>query len=221
MRIAFTLLQRYSSSLSRLRPVGSPALRTTARLRGVSAVDGQVAWASGTGGTVLRTVDGGETWDRRLVPDADGLDFRDIEAFDERRRTSCQLVKEAVADLQDDRRRSDLGAPAYQPRPQGLSRRPGILGRRPRARPGRPGGRKVRHPGDRRRGQDAGTGSHLTECRRRLPGEGAFAASGTCLVVSRATETPGSEPAAGRVFRSNDRGRTWTVHTTPIQPGNS
>ena len=27
---------------------------TTARLRGVSASDGQVVWASGTGGTVLR-----------------------------------------------------------------------------------------------------------------------------------------------------------------------
>ena len=57
---------------------------TEARLRGLSAVSGQVAWASGTGGTVLRSVDAGRTWVRRPVPDADGLDFRDIEAIDEK-----------------------------------------------------------------------------------------------------------------------------------------
>jgi len=31
---------------------------TTAGLRGIDSVDGTVAWASGTEGTVLRTVDG-------------------------------------------------------------------------------------------------------------------------------------------------------------------
>ena len=34
----------------------------TARLRGLSAVSDRVAWASGSGGTVLRTVDGGRSW---------------------------------------------------------------------------------------------------------------------------------------------------------------
>ena len=34
---------------------------TSARLRGVSAVSAQVAWASGSLGTVVRTVDGGST----------------------------------------------------------------------------------------------------------------------------------------------------------------
>ena len=34
----------------------------TARLRGVSAVTERVAWASGSGGTILRTADGGATW---------------------------------------------------------------------------------------------------------------------------------------------------------------
>ena len=32
------------------------------RLRGISAVDVNTAWASGQKGTVLRTVDGGEQW---------------------------------------------------------------------------------------------------------------------------------------------------------------
>lgn len=52
------------------------------RLRGISAVDAQVAWASGREGTVLRTVDGGAHWQARPVPGAEQLDFRDIQAFD-------------------------------------------------------------------------------------------------------------------------------------------
>ena len=48
---------------------------TTENLRGVSAVSRQVAWASGTHGTYLRTVDGGRTWTPGQVPDAEGLDF--------------------------------------------------------------------------------------------------------------------------------------------------
>jgi len=43
---------------------------TTTRLRGVSAVNENVAWASGAAGTVLRTVDGGARWDRVSVPNA-------------------------------------------------------------------------------------------------------------------------------------------------------
>lgn len=51
------------------------------RLRGISAVNAQVAWASGQKGTVLRTVDGGTVWQAMHVDGADALDFRDIEAF--------------------------------------------------------------------------------------------------------------------------------------------
>lgn len=54
---------------------------TTENLRGVSAVSRQVAWASGTHGTYLRTVDGGGTWTVGQVPDAAGLDFRGVVAF--------------------------------------------------------------------------------------------------------------------------------------------
>ncbi len=52
------------------------------RLRGISAVDQDIAWASGREGTVLRTVDGGAHWINVSVPEAKALDFRDIEAFD-------------------------------------------------------------------------------------------------------------------------------------------
>lgn len=54
----------------------------TVRLRGISAVDADVAWASGREGTVLRTTDGGRHWQALQIPGAGALDFRDVEAFD-------------------------------------------------------------------------------------------------------------------------------------------
>ena len=59
---------------------------TTASLRGIYSVDGTIAWASGTGGTVLKTIDGGTHWQKCAIPDAatDGatLDFRGVQAWD-------------------------------------------------------------------------------------------------------------------------------------------
>src|SRR5579864_7177846 len=56
---------------------------TTASLRGVWAVSEKVAWASGSGGTWLRTIDGGKTWKASKVEGASDLDFRAVRAFDE------------------------------------------------------------------------------------------------------------------------------------------
>jgi photosystem II stability/assembly factor-like uncharacterized protein len=58
------------------------AVNTTASFRGLSVVNEKVVWASGTGGTVIKTTDGGKTWKVMTVPGAEKLDFRDIEAFD-------------------------------------------------------------------------------------------------------------------------------------------
>src|ERR1700690_2388870 len=55
---------------------------TTASFRGLSAVSSDIVWASGTGGTIIRTTDGGATWSVRTVAGAEKLDFRGIHAFD-------------------------------------------------------------------------------------------------------------------------------------------
>ena len=54
---------------------------TTENLRGASVVSEQVAWASGSHGTYLRTMDGGHTWNVAQVPSAATLDFRGVVAF--------------------------------------------------------------------------------------------------------------------------------------------
>ena len=56
---------------------------STADLRGIDNVGDGIAWASGSHGTVLRTLDSGTTWQPCATPpDAEALDFRGIQAFD-------------------------------------------------------------------------------------------------------------------------------------------
>lgn len=51
-------------------------------LRGLSVVNNKIIWASGSGGTVLRSVDAGETWENIVVLGYEKTDFRDIHGFD-------------------------------------------------------------------------------------------------------------------------------------------
>jgi photosystem II stability/assembly factor-like uncharacterized protein len=55
---------------------------TDASLHGLSIAGDNVVWASGTGGTFVRTTDGGETWHVGTVAGAEKLDFRDVYAID-------------------------------------------------------------------------------------------------------------------------------------------
>ena len=56
---------------------------TSASLRGIHSLGNGIAWASGTEGTILRTTDMGQHWQRCATPPAaDHLDFRGIQAFD-------------------------------------------------------------------------------------------------------------------------------------------
>ena len=56
---------------------------TNAGLRGIHTVTANIAWASGTNGTVLRTLDGGQNWLSCTVPaGAEKLDFRSVWAWD-------------------------------------------------------------------------------------------------------------------------------------------
>ena len=77
--LALLLVAGAASAQSRITPQESGV---EVRLRGISAVDADTAWASGREGTVLRTTDAGAHWQVIKVPGAEALDFRDVEGFD-------------------------------------------------------------------------------------------------------------------------------------------
>ena len=192
---------------------------TTARLRGLCVVDERVAWTSGAGGTVLRTIDRGTTWERKRITGADSLDFRDIEAFDDRTAYALSIGEGPlsriyktqdggatwVLQFKNQDARGFLDALAFWDSQKGIALGDPV------------NGRFVILITD-----DGGKfWSQIPPERmpKSLPGEGAFAASGTCLIV-QGDRNAWFGTGAGRVFRSTDRGRTWTVHGTPIRAGN-
>jgi photosystem II stability/assembly factor-like uncharacterized protein len=193
---------------------------TRARLRGVSAVDAKVAWASGSNGAYLKTRDGGATWTPGTVPGAEALDFRDVDAFDA---ATAYLLSIGEGDKSRIYKTTDGGSNWTL---QFASRNPkaffdsiafwdvnnGIA---------------VSDPVDGRflliKTTDGGvTWKEVSPIRmpHALPGEAAFAASGTCITVQgRNNVWFGTGGAAARVFRSSDQGNTWDVAATPILSG--
>ncbi len=55
---------------------------TKTSLRGLSVVNDNVIWVSGSGGTVGKSSNGGKNWKWMTVKGFEKVDFRDIEAFD-------------------------------------------------------------------------------------------------------------------------------------------
>jgi len=82
-RIYFTflLICFFTTAFSQSVEVLSNGSR--ASLRGISAIDDNTVWVSGSNGNVGRSVDGGRTWEWKTVPGFEKRDFRDIEAFDQ------------------------------------------------------------------------------------------------------------------------------------------
>lgn len=201
-------------------PQKSPA---TERLRGVSAVSHKVAWASGNKGTVLRTVDGGETWVRLEVPDAAALDFRDIEALDAKTAFVLSIGNGNASRIY----RTNDGGRSWtlqftNPDPKAFYDALAFWDRDHGLAVGDPvdGHMTVLRTAD---GGRTWTVLPAATMPAAMPGEGAFAASGTCLVAGFGTHawlgTGGATRA--RVFHSADRGETWTVATTQLAAANA
>jgi photosystem II stability/assembly factor-like uncharacterized protein len=187
---------------------------TTASLRGVSAVNDKVVWASGTGGTYLVTTDGGATWRAGKVPGAETLDFRAIRAFDAQ--TAIVL---SIGDGEKSRvyKTMDSGATwkllLTNPDPKGFfdglafwDARHGIIAGDP------VDGQIVIYTTD-----DAGEHWERQHMPPAMGSEGAFAASNTSLAVQGSNQAWLGTSSAARVFHSADGGRTWTVAATPIR----
>jgi len=196
------------------------------RFRGVSAVSDSVVWASGTKGTIVRTADGGRTWQTLPVAGAEALDFRDIDAIDARVAYALSIGPGEASRIYktvDEGRHWEMQFINHDPKAffdamafwndQGGARGVAIsdsVDERFVILLTRDGGRTwARAP--------------LEGLPPALPGEGAFAASGTNVAVYGTDHVwIGTNAAsATRVLRSHDGGRTWAVSTTPLPAGPS
>ena len=212
--IVFALVANAQSPvLERISPF------TSQRLQAVSVAGRSAVWVSGTGGTWGLTVDGGATWLHGVVPGADSLEFRDVQGFDARR---ALLLAAGPGDRSRIYQTEDGGATWVQrfvnTEPDGFydcfafwDERSGfaisdvVSGVLPVQRTA-DGGRQWRK---------------LESSPAAVTGEGAFAASGTCVATwgdSLAWIATGAGPQA-RVLRSTNRGATWSAVVTPIVQG--
>jgi photosystem II stability/assembly factor-like uncharacterized protein len=212
----------------------------TARFRGISAVSDTVVWASGTNGTIVRTIDGGKTWQTIAPPpDTQKLDFRDIDAIDDK---TAYVLSIGPGEASRIFKTSDGGqtwktqfvnrdekaffdAMVFWNERRGVAVSDSVDGRF-----------VILLTTD---GGATWTPAPAAGLPPALPNEGAFAASGTNVTVPAVAS--GSAPGAGtasardgkhvwlgtgaaataRVLRTGDGGRTWTVAATPLPAGPS
>lgn len=185
-------------------------------LRGLSAISRNVAWAGGTQGTILRTADGGASWQRISPAGSESLDFRDIEAFDA---SSAYVLSAGVGSASRIYFTADAGRTwkllVSNSNGKGFwdaiafwDRRRGLLAGDPID-----GVFDVRMTAD--GGQSWSRPEHPPAAR---DGEGAFAASGSCLITGsrgRAWLVSGGV-GGGRIFETRDWGRTWRAAELPL-----
>ena len=82
LKLIFMLMFFIASTSSTAQTVKLLNSGSKASLRGLSVVSDDVVWVSGSGGSVGRSIDGGQNWTWKTVTGFEKIDFRDIEAFD-------------------------------------------------------------------------------------------------------------------------------------------
>ena len=186
------------------------------RLQAVSAAGSGVVWVSGLEGTYVRSLDSGESWRPGVVPGAEKLELRDVHAVDA---STAYVLSSGTGEESRVFKTIDGGATwkllLVNPDPEGFfdcfdfwDGENGLL------------------YGDSVAGKlvlfqtkDGETWTRVPAERlpSARPGEGGFAASGTCLVtVGTSTAYVGTGAGSSRVLRTRDRGRSWDALDTPI-----
>ena len=192
----------------------------TASFRGLYTVDENIAWMSGSNGVVLRTTDAGKTWEQKVIPNTDSLQFRDIHAFNENLAFVISAGLPAMIYKTTDGGKT--WSAVYSNNKEGVffdamdfwDEQHGIT---------------FSDPIDGHlfiiTTEDGGE-TWQEVSKENIPpvveGEAGFAASGTCLTVQGDKNVwIGTGGKVASVFRSTDRGKSWEVSTTPITHGKS
>lgn len=197
-----------------------------ASLRGLHVVDRKIIWASGSNGTVLRSTDGGSSWDSVGPNDAAELDFRDVHAWNEQiavivtagtpariYRTDDGGSSWSIVHF-DDREAAFFDAMAFANGEFGLVFSDPIDGRLLLV-------------------QTNDGGKSWSELDRALQpetleNEAGFAASGTCLCmiddrifIGLGGKRNDQQPATARILRSDDGGASWTALDSGLVSGDA
>lgn len=213
-----------------MQPVEAGVMPTLTRLQtgadsvlfiGIHPVDAQTVWISGTRGTYARTTDGGDNWMVNTVPNADTLQFRDVHAVDANTAyllsigpgASSRIYKtndggsEWVMVFENDVPDAFYDCMSFWDAEHGIAFSDAVDATFPIITTNDGGVTWTRVPAD--------------ALPPALPGEGSFAASGTCLVThgdSTAWFGTGASTTA-RVFKTTDRGQTWSMVETNLVSG--
>lgn len=205
------------------------ASRTERQLIAVHAVSEDVAWAAGAGGTFVVTRDGGKTWRSATVPGADSLQFRDVHALSDRvawllsigNGTDSRIYRTVdggrnwgVQFINRDPR-AFYDCFAFWDETTGIAFSDNVEGVFPLLR--------TTDSGDEWRLISSPADSARSPLPRATPGEGAFAASGTCVATVGASDAwiATGAGAAARLLHTTDRGLTWSSVPTPMVAGTS
>jgi photosystem II stability/assembly factor-like uncharacterized protein len=180
-----------------------------------------VVWASGLGGTYTVTTDGGNTWHAGVVPGAETLQFRDVQGVSDKiaylmasgTGTDSRIYKTedggATWTLQFESQIADAfyDCFAFWNPTNGIAFSDSVNGVFPALRT-----------------VDGMTWQSIANnMPPALPGEGGFAASGTCVATqgtSNAWIATGAA-AQARILATTDGGNTWAAYDTPIIHGTS
>lgn len=194
-------------------------------LRGVSAArmhgpESVAVWASGSNGIVLRSVDRGKTWKQLHVAGGETLDFRGIRAFDA---TTAYVMSSGEGELSRIYKTTDGGVSwnlQYTDKRAAffLDALVCVSPKNCFALSDPVDGKFLLLA--------TSDGEHWKDLPRdnmpaAVPNEGAFAASGTALLVRGADIYFATGGPAARVFHSPDFGKTWAAVETPIAHGSA
>ena len=199
--------------------VRSANIETTVSFRGLDVIDANTVWAAGQKGTMLRTVDGGKSWNVGKIAGPELLDYRGIAgltpttALAVSAGSPARIVKSTdggeswQVKFETEDVRVFFDAIAFWNNSDGITFSDPIDGKL-----------LIMTTND---AGETWAAVDTADLPPALDGEAGFAASNSCLCVhgnNRAWIGLGgktSQPGA-RVFYTVDRGKTWDVSPTPI-----
>lgn len=216
--LALTLLPLSCSDKSHRFEFIDVSTQGSSSLRAICAVDENIVWTSGSQGKVYLSLDGGQNWDRRSVPECGDTEFRSLFAWDANRALVFDVSPKGRAFLTTDGGRSwEL---VYKSPTEGaffnsLKFANDSLGI------------AISDPIDNQvfviKTRDGGRSwKRLANPPSAVNGEINFAASNTCIAYLPSGEiyiaTGGSK---ARVLSSYDHGESWEFIETPVMTGES